>query len=59
MPEVLKGQPADAPVVGAVSFGNGYLMVGADGGVFNFSNREFAGSWGGTNVGDVVDITPA
>jgi hypothetical protein len=27
-----------------VRYGNGYLMVGADGGVFNFSSRTFVGS---------------
>jgi hypothetical protein len=29
-----------------VRFGNGYLMVGEDGGIFNFSDREFHGSLG-------------
>lgn len=40
------GQPLNAPVVGMVSYGNGYLMVGADGGVFNFSDLPFDGSLG-------------
>ncbi|MDQ1498134.1 MAG: hypothetical protein QOI86_1474, partial [Actinomycetota bacterium] len=26
--------------------GNGYLMVAADGGIFNFSDQPFAGSLG-------------
>jgi hypothetical protein len=29
-----------------VRFGNGYLMVAADGGIFNFSNKPFFGSLG-------------
>ena len=29
-----------------VSFGNGYLMVASDGGIFNFSNKPFYGSLG-------------
>lgn len=29
-----------------VRYGNGYLMVGEDGGIFNFSDRQFAGSLG-------------
>ena len=35
------------PVVGMVRYGNGYLMVGADGGIFNFSDKTFSGSLGG------------
>ncbi len=35
------------PVTGMVPFGDGYLMVGEDGGIFNFSNRRFFGSLGG------------
>ncbi|MGH9035302.1 MAG: TolB family protein, partial [Acidimicrobiia bacterium] len=34
------------PVTGMVPFGNGYLMVGEDGGIFNFSNLPFLGSLG-------------
>ena len=34
------------PIVGMVSFGNGYLMVASDGGIFNFSNKPFYGSLG-------------
>jgi hypothetical protein len=29
-----------------VRFGDGYLMVGEDGGIFNFSTSAFAGSLG-------------
>jgi hypothetical protein len=31
---------------GMVPYGNGYLMVAEDGGVFNFSNKPFSGSTG-------------
>jgi hypothetical protein len=34
------------PVTGMVPYGNGYLMVGEDGGIFNFSDRPFLGSLG-------------
>ena len=34
------------PVTGMVRFGNGYLMVATDGGIFNFSDRAFLGSLG-------------
>jgi hypothetical protein len=30
-----------------VPYGNGYLMVAEDGGIFNFSDKAFAGSLGG------------
>jgi hypothetical protein len=29
-----------------VRYGNGYLMVAADGGIFAFSNKQFVGSLG-------------
>jgi hypothetical protein len=34
------------PVTGMVRYGAGYLMVGEDGGIFTFSDRDFAGSLG-------------
>ena len=34
------------PVVGIVAYGNGYLMSASDGGVFDFSNRPYLGSFG-------------
>ncbi|MDQ1491154.1 MAG: hypothetical protein QOJ23_3668, partial [Actinomycetota bacterium] len=34
------------PISGMVRYGNGYLMVGGDGGMFNFSSSPFAGSLG-------------
>ena len=33
-----------------VAYGDGYLMVAADGGVFNVSNRLFFGSLGGQTI---------
>jgi hypothetical protein len=41
------------PIVGMVPFGNGYLMVAGDGGVFVFSDRPFLGS-----LGDNPPATP-
>jgi hypothetical protein len=35
------------PVTGMVRFADGYMMVGEDGGIFNFSNQPFLGSLGG------------
>ena len=34
------------PVTGMVPYGDGYLMVGEDGGIFNFSDKPFDGSLG-------------
>jgi hypothetical protein len=34
-------------VIGVVAYGDGYLMVAIDGGVFNFSTHPFLGSLGG------------
>jgi hypothetical protein len=38
--------PLNRPVTGMVRFGNGYLMVAEDGGIFNFSDKAFFGSLG-------------
>ena len=38
--------PLNRPVIGMVGFGHGYLMVGEDGGIFNFSDKPFHGSLG-------------
>jgi hypothetical protein len=35
------------PVTGMIRYGDGYLMVAGDGGIFNFSSSPFAGSLGG------------
>ena len=40
------GTGLNKPVAGMVRYGDGYLMVGADGGIFNFSTSPFAGSLG-------------
>jgi hypothetical protein len=40
------GAPLNRPVVGMVAYGDGYLMVGADGGIFSFSDLPFHGSLG-------------
>jgi hypothetical protein len=40
------GSPLNRPVIGMVGFGIGYLMVGSDGGIFNFSDKPFRGSLG-------------
>jgi hypothetical protein len=34
------------PIIGMVRYGNGYLMVASDGGVFSFSDQPFLGSLG-------------
>ncbi len=34
------------PVTGMVRYGDGYLMVGEDGGIFSFSTKQFVGSLG-------------
>jgi hypothetical protein len=36
------------PVTGMVPYSAGYLMVGEDGGIFNFSDKAFSGSLGAT-----------
>jgi len=41
------GTRLNRPVTGMVRFGDGYLMVGEDGGVFDFSSQPFSGSLGG------------
>ncbi|MDQ1517193.1 MAG: hypothetical protein QOE80_3023, partial [Actinomycetota bacterium] len=40
------GQKLNKPVTGMVRYADGYLMVGEDGGIFNFSNQQFLGSLG-------------
>jgi hypothetical protein len=36
------------PVTGMVRYADDYLMVGEDGGIFNFSSAPFSGSLGGS-----------
>jgi hypothetical protein len=38
------GAPLNEPVRGMVRFGDGYLMVGEDGGAFSFGDVAFFGS---------------
>jgi hypothetical protein len=40
------GTRLNRPVTGMVRYGDGYLMVGEDGGIFNFSSPPFSGSLG-------------
>jgi hypothetical protein len=47
------GQRLNRPVTGMVRFGDGYLMVAEDGGIFNFSSSPFLGS-----LGDRPPATP-
>lgn len=44
-PVVGKGEeaPSNKPITGMVRYGEGYLMVASDGGVFNFSDQPFLG----------------
>jgi len=41
------GTRLNKPIIGMVRYGNGYLMVASDGGIFSFSNQPFYGSLGG------------
>ena len=41
------GARLNKPMTGMVPYGDGYLMVAEDGGIFNFSDKAFAGSLGG------------
>lgn len=40
------GQRLNQPVIGMVPYGDGYVLVARDGGVFNFSSKPFHGSLG-------------
>ena len=53
------GRPLNGPVTGMVRFGNGYLMVGTDGGIFNFSDKEFFGSLGGQKLKTTITAVAA
>ena len=41
------GTKLNKPVTGMVRYADGYLMVGEDGGIFDFSSQPFLGSLGG------------
>ncbi len=53
------GHRLNAPLTGMVPFGNGYLMVGTDGGIFNFSDLPFLGSLGGAPPADPISSVAA
>ena len=54
------GAPLNKPVTGMVAYGNGYLMVGEDGGAFNFSDLPFTGSLGGSKLArPIVAVAPS
>ena len=40
------GQALNKPVIGVLAYGNGYLMVASDGGIFALTNQPFLGSLG-------------
>ena len=42
----LRSVHLNKPMAGLINYGNGYLLVGSDGGIFNFSSLQFAGSLG-------------
>jgi hypothetical protein len=48
------GTKLNRPVTGMVAFGDAYLMVGEDGGIFNFSGRPFYGSLGANPPGSPI-----
>ena len=52
------GAKLNKPVNGLVAFGNGYLMVASDGGIFDFSNKPFVGSLGGVAIpAPIIGVT--
>jgi hypothetical protein len=62
LPAILApGQALNAAIIGAVRYGNAYLMVASDGGVFNFAtDLGFQGSLGGQNLGSpIIGLAPA
>ena len=53
------GKPLNRPVIGMVAYGNGYLMVASDGGIFTFSDKPFAGSLGANPPSNpIVGVAP-
>jgi hypothetical protein len=63
----LGGVHLDASIVGITnSFGSGYWLIGADGGIFSFGNAPFTGSFvnsraalGSRAIGILVEEPPA
>jgi hypothetical protein len=52
------GTKLNAPVTGMVGYGDGYLMVGTDGGIFDFSDLAFAGSLVSASTAGASTTTP-
>ena len=52
------GQPLDQPIVGmaATENGDGYWLVAADGGIFNYGDAGFSGSTGASAQQPVVGM---
>ena len=49
VPDVLGlGRTLNQPIIGMTAYGDGYLQVASDGGIFVFSDEPFLGSLGGT-----------
>lgn len=48
------GTALNAPVVGGIGFGDGYLLVAGDGGAFTFSDQPFLGSLGATATSEPI-----
>jgi hypothetical protein len=53
----MAGTRLNRPVTGMVPFGNGYLMVAEDGGIFTFSDKGFHGSLGANPPADPITST--
>ena len=53
------GGSLDQPINGMVPYGTGYLLVASDGGVFNFSDRQFQGSIADLNLADPITAIDA
>ena len=47
------------PIVGMVAYGDGYLMVASDGGIFDFSDLPYAGSLGGSPARSAISSVTA
>lgn len=56
--ESMGGRPLNRPVSGMVRYGNGYLLVGEDGGIFSFSDLPFLARWVGARPGSRWSRSP-
>ena len=58
VPGSMGSQRLNRPV-GMVGYGDGYLMVASDGGIFDFSDKAFVGSLGSSPPANpIVAVTP-